>query len=128
MKLDAFIVTLNIWGVSQKEIEDKLKEFFPKNTSKKKLVKFHPSWKSSSGKKVLREYLLERDGNLCCWCKAPFDFSLCPSDPRYCTIEHLKRRCEGGATNDLDNLALACSVCNNERHNKKKKKELDKDI
>jgi hypothetical protein len=32
MKLDAFTVTLNIWGVSQKEIEDKLKDFFPKSS------------------------------------------------------------------------------------------------
>jgi hypothetical protein len=124
MKLDAFTVTLNIWGIPQKEIEEKLKEFFPKNISKKKIAKFHPSWKTSSGKKVLKEYLLERDGGLCHWCKDPFDFSLCPSHPKYCTIEHLKRRCEGGSVNDLDNLALACSVCNNTRHNKKPKKNI----
>jgi 5-methylcytosine-specific restriction endonuclease McrA len=30
------------------------------------------------------------------------------------TIEHLRRKCEGG-TSDLDNIALACQDCNHRR-------------
>lgn len=31
------------------------------------------------------------------------------------TVEHIKPLCDGGASRDLSNLALACKRCNNEK-------------
>lgn len=80
-----------------------------------KIEKFHPTYNKSKGRRVLRNVLLKRDGDLCHWCKTPIDFNAQGSEPYSCSIEHLKRKCEGGS-NFLDNLALAHKVCNNERH------------
>lgn len=51
--------------------------------------------------------LIERDGNICCWCETPFDEDDKP------TFEHLH------SSSWVDsNLALAHSDCNNYRSNK----------
>lgn len=73
------------------------------------------SFKLANGKRVVKNYLRERDGDACCWCQRIMSFNIKPSSKYYPTIEHLKRKCEGGS-NSLDNLALAHKFCNNERH------------
>lgn len=52
--------------------------------------------------------LLVRDGNLCHWCREPFDMQKPKRRP---TIEHLKRFADGGS-NRLGNLVLAHEECN----------------
>lgn len=59
-----------------------------------------------------RAIIAERDGWTCCYCSAP----LTPDGQgeRAPTIEHRLPRSRGG-TNGLENLALACWKCNNDR-------------
>ena len=118
--ISAYTIHLNIYGdenLTQKDIEDRLGELFPeKYIVKKKITKDKPSWKSAASKPLFRKVLLERDGQDCCWCKLPLDLEVPPWNNNAPTIEHIKRRSEGGAVNDLDNLALAHKKCNNERH------------
>ena len=52
--------------------------------------------------------LLVRDGNLCHWCKGPFEMK---SPKRRPTLEHLKPFGQGGS-NALENLALVHEECN----------------
>lgn len=68
-------------------------------------------------RRIRVDILLERDGPFCVWCcrrmvDAPIDTK------RDCglhmTLEHLKPVSMGGS-HDLDNLALACFACNNQR-------------
>ncbi|MDX3928707.1 MAG: HNH endonuclease [Shinella sp.] len=70
--------------------------------------------------KVRRSVLLllfERQDGLCCYCGRPViitgDFRL-QQRPDAATVEHLRRRAEGGK-NNTDNLACACRRCNQER-------------
>lgn len=59
-----------------------------------------------------------KQGGLCCYCEKPMTRFRCAEKkgppPHNATIEHLKRREEGG-TGALDNLALAHSICNSGR-------------
>lgn len=61
--------------------------------------------------------LASRDGESCRWCGAALDVTIrglrAPSPPR-ATIDHVVPRSAGG-TNGLDNLALSCEPCNQER-------------
>lgn len=114
----AFEIKLNIAAInnlSERTILDILKREFGEILLSQKITKYHPSYKQSKGRNALRKILLKRDGDLCCWCKKPVLFDVSDDDPQSCSIEHLKRKSDGG-TNSLDNLALAHKVCNNERH------------
>lgn len=51
--------------------------------------------------------------NRCCYCDRPMSWRS-PFHPRRATIEHLRRKADGGG-NELDNLALACLECNGGR-------------
>ncbi len=118
MNIGAFEIRLNIVAIdlSKKEIEERLGGLFGREyILQSRVDNYSPSYRNSKGRKVLRKLLLERDGNSCHWCQKKMDLSFNSTAAISCTIEHIKRRCEGGA-NSLDNLALAHRVCNNERH------------
>ena len=69
---------------------------------------------NSKQRKIARETLWKKQGGLCVWCTRPMQFECAatgPRNPREATIEHLKRKADGG-TNRLENLALACRECN----------------
>lgn len=59
-----------------------------------------------------RKLVEERANGLCEYCRCPQDFS----PPRF-TLEHIIPKSKDG-TDDLDNLALACSACNNSKYDK----------
>lgn len=103
-------------SIDQDFIQNALKEVFGDYLIKTKFDNYNPTYKTSKGKTAIRRMLRVRDGEYCCWCKTPLDFAAKMSDDLAPTIEHIKRRSEGGAVNDLDNLALAHKKCNNERH------------
>jgi succinate dehydrogenase flavin-adding protein (antitoxin of CptAB toxin-antitoxin module) len=119
----AFDIRFNIVGVeniSEEKIIQILTSAFDSDIIlSHNIKKYSPSYKKSNGKKALRKILLKRDGDLCHWCKKPIEFSFEDNHPLSCSIEHIKRRSEGGSVNGLDNLALAHKVCNETRHNKK---------
>jgi 5-methylcytosine-specific restriction endonuclease McrA len=74
-----------------------------------------PSSRIKNASKARRR-LLQRDGNLCHWCKFPMSFRhALKTCSNFATLEHLVRRRDGG-TNDLSNLVLACRKCNHERN------------
>lgn len=78
----------------------------------------------------LRVKLFEKQGKRCCYCELPIYLKAHESaetfpirsrngipDKRFvATMEHLRRKADGG-TNRIDNLALACLVCNSGRGN-----------
>lgn len=70
-------------------------------------------------RKLVRNLLRLRDGDLCCWCGKLMLFAKriaigVPEPTNWATIEHVKPVSEGG-TDDLTNLALACKLCNSSR-------------
>ena len=60
-----------------------------------------------------RGRLKAKQENRCCYCDLPLTWRG-HQNPRRATIEHLRRRADGGG-NELDNLALACRECNERR-------------
>lgn len=59
----------------------------------------------------------EKQGGRCCYCLQPMVLSDRPpwkQPPNAETLEHLRRRSDGGR-NNRDNIALACKRCNEER-------------
>jgi hypothetical protein len=103
-------------GLNLQDLNEKLKSVLGDDLVLYSLHKYNPSYKTTKGRKMLRYLLLDRDGKNCCWCKKPIDFNSKLDDDMSPTIEHLKRKCEGGSLSDLNNLALAHKKCNNERH------------
>lgn len=63
-------------------------------------------------KAVVRDMLLERQGNLCFWCREPMhmDYER-KHDADFASIEHVIPRSWGGK-NSRENLALAHNRCN----------------
>lgn len=59
-----------------------------------------------------RKLIEERAKGLCEYCRCTQEFS-----PQPFTIEHIIPKSKGG-TDDLENLALACSACNNSKYDK----------
>lgn len=59
-----------------------------------------------------RKLVEERAAGLCEYCRCTQDFS-----PQPFVIEHIIPKSKDG-TDDLDNLALSCSACNNSKYNK----------
>jgi hypothetical protein len=55
---------------------------------------------------VERQFVIERAGGMCEYCRSLLDYS-----PESFDIEHIIPLVKGGG-NDLDNLALACGGCN----------------
>lgn len=57
-----------------------------------------------------RQLLIRRDGSTCFYCRTSLthDFH----------IDHKTPVVKGGARHDIDNLALSCVQCNQEKHNK----------
>ena len=53
--------------------------------------------------------LLVRDGNLCHWCKEPFEMKLPSRRP---SLEHHPQKFSEGGSNALGNLVLAHEECN----------------
>lgn len=66
-------------------------------------------------RRLARKRLWEKQEGRCVWCKRPMVFECAQPgqshNPREATIEHLKRKADGG-TNRLENLSLACRECN----------------
>ena len=60
--------------------------------------------------KRIREYVVSRDGNICCYCEIPLT-----SDN--ITMEHIVPDSKRGTFNTT-NLTVSCSGCNNRRGNK----------
>lgn len=60
----------------------------------------------------IRQYLEDRAGGYCEYCKANVVFS-----PHPFTIDHIIPK-SAGATDDLDNIAYACFGCNRCKHDK----------
>jgi len=50
----------------------------------------------------------------CCYCERPLLRDAKQNHPARCTLEHLRRKADGGRDN-VDNLALACRECNEGR-------------
>ena len=61
---------------------------------------------------AIRKTVEERAGGLCEYCLCTQDFS-----PQPFTLEHILPKSKNG-TDDLENLALACSACNNSKYDK----------
>lgn len=66
-----------------------------------------------------RDLIAEKQNWTCCYCgrgllKADALKANGKPHPRAATVEHLRRRCEGG-TNHPDNKAVACLECNRGR-------------
>ncbi|WP_242221604.1 HNH endonuclease [Shinella zoogloeoides] len=66
-----------------------------------------------------RTLLIAKQGGKCCYCERRLLHHMTALEngnvhPRAATIEHLRRRCEGGS-NHLDNKAVACHECNTSR-------------
>ncbi len=59
-----------------------------------------------------RKQVEDNAAGLCEYCLCTQEFS-----PQKFTLEHIIPKSKGG-TDDLDNLALACSACNNSKYNK----------
>ncbi|WP_436021865.1 HNH endonuclease [Rhizobacter sp. LjRoot28] len=71
-----------------------------------------------------------RQGGRCCYCTSPMWLNSpaelpCPTPSLraakhlQCTAEHLVARCDGGG-NTADNIAAACSRCNQGRHKRRR--------
>jgi len=70
-----------------------------------------------------RDSLLRRQGPQCWWCSIPLVIPVGridlfrdtpPTGCRWATVDHLVARSEGGSSR-LENLRLACHLCNAER-------------
>lgn len=81
----------------------------PKETSNRIL----PT-KSPKQTQAARNYLIQRDGMNCHWCKKTMDLSAPLNTGNFPTIEHILPKAKGG-TDDERNLALACRTCNGGR-------------
>lgn len=68
------------------------------------------NWSVFSG---LRERLSEAQNHRCCWCGKRMDESAARREDRP-TFEHVVPLAEGGP-DDVQNLAIACNGCNEER-------------
>lgn len=64
----------------------------------------------------LRTRLSGNQNHRCCWCGTPFSDQIGSST--YPTIEHVVPKSLGGERYDPDNLAVACSRCNQKRKTK----------
>lgn len=66
----------------------------------------------------LLKILMPKQGNRCCYCDKRMVVKQqgqgIPFPANGATIEHLRRKCEGG-TDRLDNIAIACLHCNTRR-------------
>ena len=62
---------------------------------------------------IMRNKLHVLQGGKCCYCGRSIYLEF-DRGSQVATIEHLKRRCDGG-TDHPDNLALACHGCNSQR-------------
>lgn len=69
----------------------------------------------SRNKRIIREKLLKRDGNRCCYCGGAMELrTFSPGEhptPESVTIEHVVPFAQGGS-NRLHNLKLAHRQCN----------------
>lgn len=87
----------------------------------------HDSQSSSAASRVGRigsrkrrtrvDLLIQRDGTQCTWCcREMIDAPILPGieSSLHMTLEHMVPLAKGGS-DELSNLALACSQCNNER-------------
>jgi len=67
-------------------------------------------------RRKVRKILRERDGDNCIWCSEPMLFGLPIHHHRLMpTIEHILPKWRGGG-DDINNLALAHRICNQERN------------
>lgn len=64
-----------------------------------------------AGRKRVRRLLWPKQGGKCCYCGAQLVKNATGRNPLRVTIEHLRRKCDGG-TDQIDNLALSCHECN----------------
>ena len=62
---------------------------------------------SSRRKKSVRARCAEAQGNICRWCKEPFE----PIGPKHVTLDHLRPKAYGGKDR-VNNCAAACYACN----------------
>lgn len=62
----------------------------------------------SCDRKVLKRQLVQRDGDLCFYCKTSFNPHI---RSLISTIDHKVPECLGG-THDIFNLVLCCNACN----------------
>lgn len=60
--------------------------------------------------KRIREYVINRDGSICCYCDTPLT-------PESVTMEHIVPDSKRGTFNTT-NLTVSCSTCNNKRGNR----------
>lgn len=77
------------------------------------------SKRKNAGSKPHRDIILEKQGYRCCYCGSHllYPHAVLGSGrphPRAATIEHLRRRADGG-DGSLDNKAVACHECNTGR-------------
>lgn len=79
----------------------------------KPIFKWNKTKRSESRARRVRK-LRAIQGDLCCWCGGPLDFTTLNKDTS-ASIEHLIPRSEGG-DNATKNLRLSHAACNNARH------------
>ncbi|MBL1176170.1 HNH endonuclease [Pantanalinema sp. GBBB05] len=65
---------------------------------------------NSKRKQRKKQKLVKMYGDCCCWCGQKLSW-------KQMTIEHIKHKSKGGG-NDIGNLRIACSPCNNSRGNR----------
>jgi hypothetical protein len=75
---------------------------------------------TTSQKLEIKKRIASETGWVCMWCGCAVSIAVKPSCDKFATIEHIRRRCDGGK-NKMDNFGLACRRCNNERHGKEDK-------
>lgn len=71
---------------------------------------------NTSLRKSLRTRLMRRDGELCHYCECAMVMPGPRTAPDAMTLEHIVPQSYGGS-DDITNLVLACSDCNNTRGN-----------
>lgn len=89
----------------------------PKDGNQRNVVGNYDRW-TKGYKARVRDILASRDGGwICHWCKRKITHSYKVHCHEAATIDHLIRRCDGGP-DTIDNLVLACGLCNSQRHTK----------
>ncbi len=83
------------------------------STNPNNLVPITPRVWSDTPTPPRRESLWLAEGKQCHWCHKPTRLCIQP-DPDQATIEHIIPRYKGG-TNDPENLASSCRLCNSRR-------------
>lgn len=86
---------------------------------------FVPNAKSISKRKAMRKWLWEKQRHRCFWCnsRTKLPDGPPPSNRNTATLDHLVAKSAGGKVL-LNNIVVACFVCNSDRGNRTARKTI----